>query len=35
MMKEKYEAVEMEIIEFGNEDVIVTSSPIETPELED
>lgn len=37
MMKEKYEAVELEVILFDSEDVIVTSGggDTETPEVED
>ena len=30
---EKYEPVEIEIIEFDTEDVITTSKPIEFPDL--
>ena len=31
--KETYEPVEIEVIEFDAEDVIVTSGPIETPDI--
>ena len=33
MDKEKYVPVEIEVIEFDTDDVIMTSNPIETPDL--
>ena len=33
MNKEKYEPIEIEVIEFDTKDVITDSKPIETPDL--
>ena len=34
-MKEKYEGLNMEVIEFGNEDIITASPPIKDGDVND